>query len=178
MSKYLVCPYKLFSDVCHTQYYEEKLAKIFCHRENSYYFEMFLSCDLLESKGLILSIPPKMSKNIVNPYQLFLGLWNSMIAEKRCHNLFFTGRVVFFSSKHCFSNNLLGVTEMILLLAPELPKYLVCPYNFFPAFVILNKTRGKRPKFFFNEKFAFVFKNLFFFNNFLGPEEMILSVAQ
>ena len=39
------------------------------------------------------------------------------------------------------------------------------------------KPEKSEPKFFFTGKIAFVFK-IFFFNNFLGPKEMILSVAQ
>ena len=49
-------PFKLFSEVCHNRYYEEKRAKIFCHRENLF-FEMFVSIDILGPKKMITSFP-------------------------------------------------------------------------------------------------------------------------
>ena len=35
--------FNLFLEVCHTQQYEEKQFKTSCHREDSFFFEMFAS---------------------------------------------------------------------------------------------------------------------------------------
>ena len=44
LSKNLVYSYKLFPEVFHARYYQEKWAKNFCHRENLYFFKrLFLS---------------------------------------------------------------------------------------------------------------------------------------
>ena len=51
----LVDRYLLFPDVCDTRWYEEKWAKKFVNLKTAFFFEMFVSVDLLGPEERILS---------------------------------------------------------------------------------------------------------------------------
>ena len=58
MSKYLLDPFKLFTDISHFQYYEKNYAKIFSSLESLLLFSKTnVSNNLLSPKELILLLP-------------------------------------------------------------------------------------------------------------------------
>ena len=80
------------------------------------FFEIFHSIDLLGAKEIILSFAKILSKNFVDPYNLFLDIFHVRYFIKNIgHKRLFTGKVAFFP-KVCLVNNLLGATDVILLL--------------------------------------------------------------
>ena len=74
---------------------------------------MFHSIDLLSAKDIILSFAKRLSKNFVDPYNLFLDIFHVQYYNKTGQNLFFNGKFAFFS-KICVFNNLSGPKRMIL----------------------------------------------------------------
>ena len=68
MSEYPFDAYDLSPGVCHTQYYDGKSFKSFYHCEKWFFFEKFLSIDLLDPKELISSIATLLLKNLLNLY--------------------------------------------------------------------------------------------------------------
>ena len=173
MSKGLLDSYELFLDICHVRYYEKKwVTKFFtgkCHFLQKCVFSTTSMCyrSDLTTSTVFVRIPFR-HLHIV-PW----GVSHSITREEIGQNLFFTGKVAFFSSKICVFNNLLGPIELILFLPQQMPEHLVALINSFLRFFYTRYYEKKESINFFHWKDCLFFKNVCFQQPF-GVTEMIL----
>ena len=67
-----------------------------------------------------------MSKYFLQPFRLFLKIYSTRLTRRSGLEFFLIVTInIFFSSKTCVFNNLLGVEEMILEIASQMLKKLV-----------------------------------------------------
>ena len=72
-----------------------------------------------------------MLKKIVEPIKMLLDVCNSLLYEKKQAKFFFlTGMVAIFFRK-VVSNDLIGPTENVLLVAQKMSKYCLNPFKLF-----------------------------------------------
>ena len=110
--------FNLLPDVRHTRYHERELGQKIC---------VFNS--LLGTKELILYLPQLLQHKLHNILWTLTNLslkFLTLNSRRKKSNMFSIGWLDFYSKRFVF-HNLLGVREVILSLAADLPKYLVEP---------------------------------------------------
>ena len=89
----------------------EKIGQTFCHREDSLFLKN-LVIEVLGPEETILMPAENLAKYLVSPFKLFPDVFHVRQYEKKAANFFLLKRLPLFQ-KLVFSNNFLGVTEVI-----------------------------------------------------------------